>query len=138
VKEREGIMPKTREEIERLKADWEADPCWDIEDTEGFEEHREELLAFADEKRAEWDARYRARIAALAVELGIPNHTKAADQYDSLMGAHKYNEARATEILANYMDASDAERLADYLVSAAVAKVQAWCALELAKRGAAE
>lgn len=33
-------------DIEKLKADWMRDGSWDIEDTEGFEEHREELLKF--------------------------------------------------------------------------------------------
>lgn len=35
-----------REDVDRLKAEWLADPCWDIEDTEGFEAFRDELLAF--------------------------------------------------------------------------------------------
>jgi hypothetical protein len=34
---------KTDTEIEELKAQWLADGCWDIEDTEGFEAHRTEL-----------------------------------------------------------------------------------------------
>ena len=38
----------TEQQILQLKADWLADPCWDIEDTEGFEEHREELTAWRD------------------------------------------------------------------------------------------
>lgn len=37
---------KTQEEIEALKSNWIKDPCWDIEDTEGFEDHKEELLAY--------------------------------------------------------------------------------------------
>lgn len=28
---------KTREEVEQLKADWIANPCYDLEETEGFE-----------------------------------------------------------------------------------------------------
>ncbi|NIV31898.1 MAG: hypothetical protein GWN58_21155 [Anaerolineae bacterium] len=47
-------MP-TREEIERLKAQWCSDPCWDIEHTEGFEEHEEELREYRESKEAEWD-----------------------------------------------------------------------------------
>jgi hypothetical protein len=37
---------KTRADIEALKANWTADSCWDIEDTEGFEAHRVELLEY--------------------------------------------------------------------------------------------
>ena len=43
---------KTREEIEALKASWRHDPCWDIEDSEGFEDHKEELLAYRREVEA--------------------------------------------------------------------------------------
>lgn len=35
--------------VEELKRQWLGDPCWDIEDTEGFEAHRDELLAFRRE-----------------------------------------------------------------------------------------
>jgi hypothetical protein len=40
--------------VEKLKADWLRDPCWDIEDTEGFEGYRDHLAAFATEQRARW------------------------------------------------------------------------------------
>jgi len=30
---------KTVEEIDALKRNWYDDPCWDIYDTEGFEDH---------------------------------------------------------------------------------------------------
>lgn len=36
---------KTRSQIESLKYSWLHDPCWDIEETEGFEQFREELKA---------------------------------------------------------------------------------------------
>ena len=52
---------KTPQEIQDLKDNWLADPCWDIEDTEGFEAHREELLAFHNEHRAEWDRERKLR-----------------------------------------------------------------------------
>ena len=37
---------KTQEEVEKLKWEWVNDPCWDIEETEGFEEYKEVLLEF--------------------------------------------------------------------------------------------
>jgi len=49
-------MSKTREEIEALKASWKNDPIWDLEDTEGFEEYRDELVAFQKEQEAKWKA----------------------------------------------------------------------------------
>lgn len=37
---------KTQEEIQELKDQWVMDPCWDIEQTEGFGDHFEELKAY--------------------------------------------------------------------------------------------
>jgi hypothetical protein len=51
---------KTSEEIAGLKRQWIADGTWDIEDTEDFEEHRAELVAW----RAEHDAK--VEVARLA------------------------------------------------------------------------
>lgn len=47
-------MKKTRANVEKLKIQWLADPCWCLEKTEGFEEYEEELKEFADSKRKEW------------------------------------------------------------------------------------
>ena len=33
-------MAKTIQEVEKLKANWKNDPCWDLYETEGFEEYR--------------------------------------------------------------------------------------------------
>jgi hypothetical protein len=51
-------MEKSRQEIDDLKRQWERDPEWDIEETEGFESYREELKEYADAKRAEWQKAY--------------------------------------------------------------------------------
>jgi hypothetical protein len=47
---------KNREELEALKASWSKDPCWDIETTEGFEDHQAELMEFRKETEAKWEA----------------------------------------------------------------------------------
>lgn len=65
----------TQEEIEKLKKSWLNDPCWDIEDTDGFEEHHDELLLFRQERDAEYEKREEARIArrarVIAVDTGV-------------------------------------------------------------------
>jgi len=48
---------KTLAEINELKRNWSNDPCWDIEDTEGFEAYKQELLAYRLEQEAEWKRR---------------------------------------------------------------------------------
>jgi hypothetical protein len=57
---------KTKVEIDNLKAGWKSDPCWDIEDTEGFEEHKTELAEWRAHFEAEWQIREDNRIAARA------------------------------------------------------------------------
>lgn len=47
---------KAVKDIEALKENWLKDPIWDIEKTEGFEDHTEELLAFRKEQEAKWEA----------------------------------------------------------------------------------
>jgi len=42
---------KTWRELEALKASWLGDPCWDLEDTPGFEADRGELYAFRLEQQ---------------------------------------------------------------------------------------
>ena len=48
---------KTKQEIDQLKADWHSDGGWDIEDAEGFKEHREELIAYRKQVEAQRAAR---------------------------------------------------------------------------------
>jgi hypothetical protein len=45
----------TREDVEKLKADWLSDPCWDIEYTEGFDMYFEELRLFSEVRRLNRD-----------------------------------------------------------------------------------
>jgi hypothetical protein len=56
----------TQDEIEKLKKSWIKDPCWDIEDTEGFEEHRDELIAYRKELEIEYQRNEEERIARRA------------------------------------------------------------------------
>lgn len=44
----------TELEIYELKCEWMDDPHWDLEETEGFEDHYEELLAFRKQCEAFW------------------------------------------------------------------------------------
>ena len=60
-------MPKTKEELDDLKYHWKADPIWDIEETEGFEEHRKELLGY----RRFWESIWRDEYAETLRELSL-------------------------------------------------------------------
>jgi hypothetical protein len=61
-------MAKTQAEIAALKENWEADGTWDIEDTEGFEEHYDELLKFRRECEARWERERLKKEAAIDAE----------------------------------------------------------------------
>lgn len=66
---------RTTEEINELKKNWLADPCWDIEDSDGFQAHREELLAWRKEHEAKVEEKVRQwadkRIEKVMFETGI-------------------------------------------------------------------
>lgn len=52
--------PEIRERIEKLKANWLADPCFDlvdVADDEGLGDHKDELRAFQAEMEARWSRR---------------------------------------------------------------------------------
>ena len=60
---------KSKQEIQELKRGWKNDPCWDIEETEGFEDHREELFHYRLEKEREWNNDRLCKFQAKADEL---------------------------------------------------------------------
>lgn len=70
---------RAREDVEALKADWLSDPQWDIEHTEGFEAHREELAAFARATEAQWNAARDAASRAYAAQIGLPDNPTLAE-----------------------------------------------------------
>lgn len=49
------VETKTAAEVEALKTEWLAFPDWELEDMEGFEAHRIELLEFRERHRMIWD-----------------------------------------------------------------------------------
>jgi lysyl-tRNA synthetase class I len=56
---------KTLLEVAKLKQEWLAYPYWVLEDTEGFEEHREELRRFRLETHARQERERRERLERL-------------------------------------------------------------------------
>lgn len=54
LQEKNTYPVRSKEDIDNLKRDWLNDGSWDIYDAEGFEEHREELMKFQEDKEIEW------------------------------------------------------------------------------------
>lgn len=62
---------RTQEEIEKLMREWGKDPCWDIEDTEGFEDHRYELRRYRMMVEMDRSKQYREKVKKEMYQLGI-------------------------------------------------------------------
>lgn len=61
----------TVDELIKLKQEWIRDPCWDIEDTEGFEDHYSELHEYSLKYKAGVYQRKRDAVVERARELCI-------------------------------------------------------------------
>ena len=61
---------KTRKEIDDLKHNWNMDACWDIETTEGFEEHKDELLLHRLTMQEKWSKLYDDELLKFSQRIG--------------------------------------------------------------------
>ena len=75
---------KKRGDVERLKAQWCADPHWDIYETEGFEEYRGELWDYQQAKERQWRVVAHDRLMVKARRMGIPDNLTLAEYIDHL------------------------------------------------------
>lgn len=124
-------VARTPEEIADLKKSWKSDPCWDIEDTEGFEAHRDELRLYHEEQVREWE-----RLDLLKLELEAKRQGITIDQAREVRTQERLAENRkenAARYFRNFMhnvnglfDDFDAEAIAmiQDIVDAAVAEVK--------------
>ena len=70
--------------VEELKTQWRNDPIWDLEETEGFEAHYEELLAYRLACKAEWKAQRARELEDKATALGVPGNLLLAQHFMEL------------------------------------------------------
>lgn len=133
-------MP-TREAVEHLKNNWLADPCYDLENVEGFEEHRDELLAYRLGWEATWKQEYLDYLARYAEHLGIPGDIAAAANIERDKATRKTLAEKAAGLLLHYLpehtrdnpDAqADIRQIVTYLLNAMDASVDAKITLALA------
>ena len=78
------MATKTKKQVDDLKANWCGDPCWDIEDTEGFEAHREDLLAFRKHMEEQWDVQFQAELRVYADTIGLSGNLRLAQHIRDL------------------------------------------------------
>lgn len=73
-----GHRPPLEADVTELKRQWTQDPCWDIETTDGFENHVDELRAF----RKHWEA-----VCTVRAEVKqINDEIAALDKQRALLG----------------------------------------------------
>lgn len=77
-------VKRTQQELNELKNQWRADPYWDIEGTEGFEAHQDELVAYRGEWEAKWNAERLAHLEKRAEALGCPGNVTLAQYVETL------------------------------------------------------
>ena len=75
---------KTFGEVLDLESNWHADPIFDLEDTEGFEEYREELLRFRLNSEKEWNRLRDLRLDKLSADLGLPGNHHLARKWEAM------------------------------------------------------
>lgn len=116
---------RTREEVEKLKADWAQDPCWDLEDTgDGFDEYRDELLAFSIDKKEEWEKQAEkkrkkkaARFAESCTKDGIMEDLQHLEDFDIFGWDGEFSPAKEADanVLASTLGIKALMRIGDQL-----------------------
>ena len=77
-------MEKTPEEIANLKRVWQIDPCWDLEETEGFEDYKDELKRYREHCELNWERIRIQKLQKKADELGVSGNLNLARHVISL------------------------------------------------------
>ena len=96
-----NLSSYTYENVEKLKQQWLEDPCWDIEDSEGFEAYRDELLEFRLEQEKRWNIAEQQRIIALSLDLGCS--VEEATNYDSYRAKADAAKSYSVDLLQHYL-----------------------------------
>jgi hypothetical protein len=75
---------KSKRQIAHLKRQWLADPSWDIEDTQGFEDYAVELARFRVEQEKKWAEERQTSLLAKSASLGCYGNTILAAYIERL------------------------------------------------------
>ena len=89
---------KTKQEVEALKENWLQDSCWNLADTEGFEDHHDELLAFQKEWEQKWHDRYEAKLLEQSVRVGFPGNIKLVEYLNNLEAKIQMQQTEIEEL----------------------------------------
>lgn len=106
---------KTQEEIQKLKDNWTSDPCWEIEKTEGFEDHEEELLAYRHQMEERWARQRQARLEKDPVYRAGVDLQKARDAFDNSWPESQGYHLRVAQVEATLAVVDRLEKVAALL-----------------------
>jgi len=136
----------TRQDVENLKSAWVADACFDLEDVEGYEAYRDELLAFRQRQEAAWAAQRQAALTEYAAAIGVPGDLTTAEHYRHCLTLRAHWREEARRYLLHYLGrlvtgngVNQAEcraeigSIVDHVIEAVEASVDGKIALEIAK-----
>jgi hypothetical protein len=114
-------MSKTQEEIQALKDNWVKDPCWDIETTEEFEEHHEELLKFRVEQELAWQIEVeekierRARVVEIDTGVTQSGAAQSISTYEEIEKMIEHGNVDIAQVHAIMLLAAQVQRIANRL-----------------------
>lgn len=91
---------KTEQEIAELKANWQEDPCWDIEDTPGFGAHYAELRTWRQRYELARQGDFYGRMYRKSKELGIEGNIILAAYIERLEARLEALEAKIARMPA--------------------------------------
>ena len=118
----------TRDEFERLKQNWLADPCYDLDDLDDLGEFADEAREFAAAQRERWRLEREQREIAAAAERKL-----ALDDYrawSALDAGCQHKRERARELARHYIGTlpgftqrdnyAEIDQLVDTIIDAAI------------------
>lgn len=79
-----AIATKSKEEIQGLKDAWRNDPIWDIEESEGFEAHKKELLEYRKKWEGIWEEKRFKFLKAKGEKMGVTENLELVAYIDFL------------------------------------------------------
>jgi hypothetical protein len=93
----------TKKQIDELKRAWLDDPCWDIYETEGFEAHKDELMAFQEDQEKIWEQKRSARANEEMKKMGIEGKVQLYKEIKSLV----YRIENLEQLLEKQIDSTN-------------------------------
>lgn len=84
MKQAKKLLKRKPAEIEALIENWRGDPCFDLEEAEGFEYHRKELTIIRRYWENEWHQQRLYELTLFAADIGLSDNLLLAEYLQGL------------------------------------------------------